>query len=438
MRKGFSVSGLQSPVSSLMSILAAHLLLPMTSPPIEDGALSVEDGIILEVGRREELLKRYPSLPVEDLGEAAILPGLVNVHTHLELTALHSLPKGPFLDWLLSLIEAKQGLDEGFFKRSASQGIDMLLRTGTTSVGEVTSAGASFPALKASGLRGIVYYEVLGLDPERAEAIAEGAGEKVEAMRRAAGGLLKIGLSPHAPYSLSERLLDLLSQLAQRLQLPLAVHLAETAEEAAYIRHGAGPILERLLPAKAGREGPSHSSRGETPVQFLARHGLLSPSTLAIHAVHIGEGDRDLLASHGVSIAHCPRSNHFLQVGVAPLPAYLTKGMRVGLGTDSLASNESLSLWDEMRFALELHGGRVPAEELLRMATLGGAEALGLLKEIGSLEPGKRADLIAVRLHSFGSTGLTTGGGDPYQFLITNIGPGDVLLTMVDGKVLFR
>lgn len=411
-------------------ILAAHLLLPMISPPIEDGAIGIEDGIILEVEKREELLKRYPSSPLKDLGEAAILPGLVNVHTHLELTALPPLPKGPFLDWLLSLIEAKRGLDEGFYERSAKEGIDMLLRTGTTCIGEITSTGSSFLALAQSGLRGVVYYEALGPDPEKADAIAEGVKEKVKAMRNEAGDLLKVGLSPHAPYSLSERLLDLLSELARSLQLPLAVHLAETVEEVAYIRDGAGPIIERLLQAKAGLKRPSHSSRGETPVGFLARHGLLSPSTLAIHAVHVEEGDLDLLAESSVSIAHCPRSNHCLQVGIAPLPAYLAKGMKVGLGTDSLASNDSLSLWDEMRFALELHKGRVSPEELLRMATLGGAEALGLTKEIGTLEPGKRADLVAVRLHGF--------CGDPYQFLVAKIGPEDVILTMVDGKVLYK
>lgn len=420
-----------------VKILAAHLLLTMISPPLEDGAISVEDGIILEVGKRKELLRRYPFSSLKDLGKAAILPGLVNAHTHLELTALHP-PKGPFLDWLLNLIEAKQGLDEAFYRRSAQQGIEELLRAGTTTVGEITSAGASFQALKARGLRGIVYYEALGPDPERAEVIAEGVEEKVKALRNEAGSLLKVGLSPHAPYSLSEKLLDLLSELAQRLQLPLAIHLAETMEEATYIRNGTGPILERLLQGKGGRGDSSHRSRGLTPVELLARHGLLTPSTLAVHAVHVGEGDRELLASHGVSIAHCPRSNYFLQVGTAPLLAYLAKGMRVGLGTDSLASNESLSLWDEMRFAFALHGGKVSAERLLRMATLGGAEALGLAKEIGSLEPGKRADLVAVRLHGFGLTGPAAGDRDPYRFLVFNIGSGDVILTMVDGKILYE
>lgn len=381
----------------MMRLLTARLLFPITSPPLFEGALLLQGETILEVGERGELERHHPSLLTEDLGEAALLPGLVNVHTHLELSALKGTLDGPFLDWLLQLIDLKKGLDGGFYLRSASQGVRDLIRGGTTTVGEITSVGASFEVLRRSGLRGVVYSEALGLDPFQAEGIVKQAEQEIERMRREAGHLLKVGLSPHAPYSLSEPLLATLGGLARRFRLPVAVHLAESLAEIRYVKEGTGPIRERLL-KKVGRDGPSHEIRGETPVVLFHRHGVLSPFTLVVHAVHLETEDVERLASSGTGVAHCPRSNHLLGNGIAPIPTYLERGIRVGLGTDSLASNESLSLWDEMRFALSLHKGRISPEGLLKMATLEGAEILGLSKEVGSLEPGKRADLIAVRL----------------------------------------
>ncbi len=413
-----------------MKLLAARLVFPITSPPLPEGALLIQEGIILEVGERREIERHHPAVPVEDLGDAALLPGLVNVHTHLELSALKGTLQGPFLDWLVQLIERKKSLDGQFYRRSATQGVQDLIRGGTTSVGEITSAGTSFEALRGSGLRGVVYYEALGLDPLQASGIAKRVEEEITRMRREAGGLLKIGLSPHAPYSLSEPLLTRLADLARRLRLPVAVHLAESEAEIRYIKEGTGPFRERLL-KKVGREQPSHEIRGETPVELLHRHGLLSPSTLAAHAVHVEKEDVERLASSGAGVAHCPRSNHLLGNGTAPVPEYLARGIPVGLGTDSLASNESLSLWDEMRFALTVHEGRLSPETVLKMATIEGAKVLGLSREVGSLEPGKRADLIAVRLRHLDEE-------DPEGSLVTSVHAGDLLLTMVDGKVLYR
>jgi len=413
-----------------MKLLAARLVFPIASPPLPEGALLIQDGIILEVGGRRDLEQHHPSVPVEDLGDAALLPGLVNVHTHLELSALKGTLQGPFLDWLIQLIERKKSLDGRFYLRSATQGVRDLIRGGTTSVGEITSTGTSFEVLRRSGLRGVVYYEALGLDPLQAGGIAKRVEEEIEGMRREAGGLLKVGLSPHAPYSLSEPLLARLADLARRLRLPVAVHLAESEAEIRYIKEGTGPFRERLL-KKVGREQPSHEIRGETPVGLLHRHGLLSPSTLAAHAVHVEKEDVERLASSGAGVAHCPRSNHLLGNGTAPVPEYLARGITVGLGTDSLASNESLSLWDEMRFALTLHGGRLSPETVLKMATIEGAKVLGLSREVGSLEPGKRADLIAVRLRHLDEE-------DPEGSLVTSVHDGDLLLTMVDGRVLYR
>ncbi|MGH7429273.1 MAG: amidohydrolase family protein, partial [Candidatus Methylomirabilaceae bacterium] len=170
---------------------------------------------------------------------------------------------------------------------------------------------------------------------------------------------------------------------------------------------------------------------GESPTALLARVGLLSEQMLAAHAVQVGSSDLELLKQHAVALALCPRSNHHLRVGSAPLARYLAARLRVGLGTDSLASNETLSLWDEMRFALTAYGETVTPRQLLTMATIGGAAALGMAAEIGSLEPGKRADLVAVAHDRLDDD-------DPYETLLRHASEKSIILTMVDGNIRYR
>ena len=414
-------------------ILTARLLLPISSPPLLDGGLFIHDGIIRAVGQASALLRDLPSEPREDLGRAIILPGLVNVHTHLELTGLHGrLPLGrSFTEWAAALLTLRSGLDGAFFATSAREGAATLLRSGVTCVADITASGASLGPLKALGLRGIVFQEVLGLDPEQAVERLNAAEEALSSLAvNADGSLLSVGLSPHAPYSLSEPLLERCADLVRRRNLRATIHLAESPEEVAYIGLGLGPIASDLLPL-VGRRSPSHRVCGESPVALLARCGLLSDRLLAAHMVHVGGSDLELLKHHDVALAICPRSNHHLKVGTAPLPRYLASRLRVGLGTDSLASNETLSLWDEMRFALTLYGGAITAQQLVTMATLGGAAALGMAQAIGSLTPGKRADLIAV-----GMDGLDAA--DPYGALVRQASDETVTFSMVEGDILYR
>lgn len=414
-------------------ILTARLLLPISGPPLLDGGLVIRDGVIRAVGPASALIRDFPSEPHEDLGSAILLPGLVNAHTHLELTGLHGrLPLGrSFTEWAVALLTLRPALDDAFFGASASEGVATLLRSGVTCVADITASGASLGPLKAAGLRGIVFQEVLGPDPERAMERLNAAQEALCTLAaEASGSLLSVGLSPHAPYSVSEPLLEQCADLLRRKNLPATIHLAESPEEVAYIGLGLGPIASDLLPA-VGRRSPSHRVRGESPIAFLARFGLLSERLLAVHAVHVGGSDLELLKQHGVALALCPRSNHHLGVGTAPLPRYLASRLRVGLGTDSLASNETLSLWDEMRFALALYGGAVTAQQLVTMATLGGAAALDMASMIGSLTPGKRADVIALAIDHLDEA-------DPYGSLIRQASEKSVILSMVDGKILYR
>ncbi|MBI2902647.1 MAG: amidohydrolase family protein [Candidatus Methylomirabilis oxyfera] len=414
-------------------ILTARLLFPISAPPIQDGSLLIRDGIIRAVGPISTLQRDFPGEPSTSLGDAILLPGLVNAHTHLELTGLHGrLPLGrSFTEWAGALLTLRPTLDGTFFASSSMEGAATLLRSGVTCVADITSSGASLHPLKTLGLRGIVFQEVLGLDPEQAADRLTAAEEALRSLAlEASGSLLSVGLSPHAPYSLSERLLDRCADLLRRSNIPATIHLAESPEEVAYIGLGLGPIASDLLPL-VGRGAPSHRVLGESPTAFLARLGLLSKRLTAVHAVHLGGSDLELLRQHGVALALCPRSNSHLRVGTAPLPRYLAYRLRVGLGTDSLASNETLSLWDEMRFALTLYDGAVTPQQLVTMGTLGGASALGMATEIGSLDPGKRADVIALAIDHLDDT-------DPYGSLVRQASEKSVVLSMVDGKVLYR
>jgi 5-methylthioadenosine/S-adenosylhomocysteine deaminase len=414
-------------------ILTARLVLPISGPPLQNGGVAIQDGVIRSTGQMPDLRREFPGEPCETLGDAVLLPGLVNAHTHLELTGLRDrLPLGrSFSEWLLALLDLRRELDRDFYDASSREGAAASLRSGVTCVADITASGASLASLKACGLRGVVYQEVLGPDPSEAEDRLSRAEASLRALQaEAAGSLVSIGLSPHAPYSLSEALLERCADLLRRRQLRATMHLAESPDEATYIGLGLGPLATDLLPA-VGRQAPSHRVCGESPTSLLARVGLLSDRMLAVHAVQVGSSDLALLKQHAVALALCPRSNHHLRVGLPPLPRYLGMRLRAGLGTDSLASNETLSLWDEMRFALTAYGGTVTPRQLLTMATLGGAAAIGLDDEIGSLERGKRADLIGVGLDRFDDE-------DPYGSMLRQASEKSVILTMVDGKILHR
>ncbi|MFQ5881084.1 MAG: amidohydrolase family protein [Candidatus Methylomirabilales bacterium] len=415
-----------------MLILTARYLVPVSQPPIRDGALLIEGTCIRAVGPLAALRKGHPGAEVKGLGEAILLPGLVNVHTHLELTAFRGQvpPGNSFVDWVLNLLERKRALSWEDYAGAVEEGIAELIRSGTTCVGEVTSIGVSFTGLKRSGLRAVVYREVIGVDDARADEIAEMPFAHLEAMReQARGSCLEVGVAPHAAYSVSPRLFRLCRQFQQRCDLKAAIHVAESQPEMEYLQSAMGEIRTRLLPATGWGDVPPPIP-GTTPVAYLYGLGFLNPKCVLIHAVHITDEDLEILARSGVNVVHCPRSNAYLGVGRTPLKAIRDRRIPVSLGTDSLASNENLSLWDEMRFAHQDHGGLLSPETWISMATLGGAKALGLDQEIGTLEPGKRADLTVIALDG--------AGDDPYEYLLHEAGPEKVLLTMVDGIFLYE
>jgi len=382
----------------------ARWVVPIATPPLEGGTVITEKDRIVWVGPRDHA---PPGGRDEELGESIITPGLVNAHTHLELTMMRGfLEELPFVQWVRTLTRARaEVLAVADLRDAALLGVAEGLQSGITTFGDTGDSTGPFDALRALGARGIAYREVFGPDPAEATAALSRLQASVAEMRRDATPLVRVGVSPHAPYSVSNALFAAVGAWAAKEALPVAIHLAESEAEVALVARGEGPFADFLR----GR-GIAVARRAPGPVPLVRVAGLARPDTLLIHCVQVSEEDVRALASAGCGIAHCPISNAKLGHGMAPLPTFLAAGARVGLGTDSMASNNQMDILGEARFALLQQRGASPANaaaltarSALRLATLGGAEALRLDAEVGSLEVGKQADLAVFAVDPVGA-----------------------------------
>jgi cytosine/adenosine deaminase-related metal-dependent hydrolase len=359
------------------------LVHPVTAPPIEDGAVLVDGtGRIAAVGPHAHV-PTPAGTEVREFRDAVLVPGLVNCHTHLELTHLVGQNSEPnFAAWIRRIRELKDATPVEAFYEAAVAGVKGSWARGVTCVAETGSTGAVMRALHELGGRGIVYQEVFGPDPAKLAASMAELETAVLQLRRLATSQLWLGVSPHAPYTVSAPLYDAVAAFARRERLPTAVHLAESREETQLVRDGAGSFADALR-----ARGIAVEPRNCSPVAYLVQRSVVQRGTLCIHCVQVDHADITLLAQAGATIAHCPRSNRAHRHGSAPLGAFRGAGLRVGLGTDSVVSVGELDLWAEARAA------GLDGEEALRALTLDGARALSCDAEIGSIEVGKAADL---------------------------------------------
>lgn len=418
------------------TVYRAAWVLPVTTSPLPTGAVRVDTrGLIEAVGPTDQV--PVDGARVVEMEDAVILPGLVNVHAHPELTVLRGLiEEGEFTDWIERLVEFKyESLTPEALRVSTWLGVAEAIAAGITCLAAPDDAGFLLEALRESGLRGRVYREVFGPSPDQArEALAE-LRVRTEQALPLAGERLDVGVSPHAPFSVSQRLFGLVAEYALAEGLPVCIHAAESEAEEAYTRQGRGSFADRLR-----ARGIDVHAVGKSPIGWLAETGILGTHPLLVHCVRVEAEDIARVADSGASVAHCPISNAKFGHGVAPLPDFISASISVGLGSDSVASNNRVDIFAEARFAalvqrsVRRDPGLLGPEELLRLATLDGAGALGLAHRIGSLEPGKQADLIAVRLRRAHSM----PPGDPVAALFHSAYASDVVLTMVGGHVLYR
>lgn len=372
-------------------IVTADWVLPVSRPPIRNGAVAVRGRTILEVGTLAKVSSRYPEAVVCDHQGCVITPGLVNAHTHLSLNALAGLvPSMPFPAWLARIAEVSRALDEEDHIASATLGALQCLQSGATVVGDVCYGPEALSAAGDMGLGGTFFWEILGVDGDDLASALEHR-EFPDDPAACAGGRLRCGISPHTPYTSGPDLLHATYQLARKRNAGYMLHLAESAEESRLFARGDGPLA-----ALAERLAHGFTTPRSGAVEYAHRLGVLN-GAVAVHCVHLGTGEAQLLAEHARGVVLCPRSNRYLHNGTAPVADLHALGADMAIGTDSAASNEGVDLFAEARAVNALDHG-LSASRLLRMLTLEGARVLGLDDLFGSLEPGKQADLAIVRI----------------------------------------
>lgn len=409
--------------------VSARWVLPVSGAPIADGAVLVGAGGRIEAVGPDASVPRPPDARVVALGDAALLPGLVNAHCHLELTALRGQVRGfSFPDWLQAIRTIKHGLDAEAFRASARWGILEGFAAGITTYGDAGSSLQPAAALAELGGRGVAYHEVFGPDPAACPEVLAALESALAELEPCRSDRVTVGISPHAPYSVSDPLVRAMAALASERGLKTAMHVAESREERALVEEGRGPFAEQLR-----SRGIAVAPRGRSTMDWLEGAGLLACRPLLIHCVTAGLRDFESAHRYGATVAHCPWSNAVLGHGRADLPAMRRAGVVVGLGTDSVVAGGRLDLFAEARLAaLGLEGG-LPPRELLRLVTADGAAALGL-PGLGSLEPGAWGDLAAVGL----AAPAFAAAADPEAAVAWGATAADVVFAAVAGRVVFH
>ena len=407
-------------------ILRSRIVLPVSQPPIEDGAVLIKGNRIASIGSWKHLRASKQGEAI-DLGNSILLPGLVNAHCHLDYTDMAGKvpPQKSFTDWIKLITSAKSEWNYSEFAESWLRGAQMLLRTGTTTVADFEAVPELLPEVwTATPLRVISFLELTGVRSRRKpRSILQEALERIESLSR---GRCRAAVAPHAPYSTVPELLRRTAAAARRRRWPLSIHVAESTQEFEMFMNGSGEMFEWL---RRNERDMSDCGVG-SPVQHLERCRALSKNLLAVHVNFLAARDASLLARKKASVVHCPRSHFYFRHQKFPLRELTRARVNVCLGTDSLATvykkpkePVELNMFDEMRSFARAHS-RLPPEKILRLATLNGALALGLDRKIGRLSKGAFADLITIP--------FAGNAADAYEAVLDH--RRDVSASMIDGN----
>lgn len=424
-----------------VKILTADWVLPITKEPLKNGAVAVSGSQIKAVDSFAALKQIYPQAEVTSFPKAIIMPGFVDAHTHVEYAGFRGLGDDlSYVDWRIRLSKKEAKFNKSDWFVSAKLGVAEAVQSGITFFANLSATDAGLEALKEAGVRGRVYYEVVGVDHK---AVPETVSQTVATINRwqekTADSYISIGVAPHSVYTVCPPLIKAVGEQARKNNWPVSIHLAGSQDEVDFIKYGSSKLATEFRETN-NWSGILWQPTGVTPVKYVLQWGLFANQVLAAHCLHVTDADLTTLKKYNVAIAHCPKCSAKLGMGIAPLRDFLQHGLKVGLGTDSPASNNTMDMFDEMRVGLLLQRGltqttqNAEAKQFVRLATYGGAQALGLEKEIGSLEPGKAADLIVVDVSQGHQQPLT----DPYSALVFSANQENVRLTMVGGRILYQ
>lgn len=416
-----------------MMVLGAAWVCPISRAPIRDGWVAIEGGRIVGVGARGA---DTPAI-TRDLGNVAVMPALVNAHTHLELSWLRGRvpPANSFVDWIKQLFVTRGGRserpDDSKVTDAARQAAGEMREFGTGAVGDISNSLATVEAIRASGLRGIVFHELLGFNLPHGQSIID-----TRPLRRTAAAFgadaVRVSVAPHAPYSVSPEMFRAIRDEVNGSEVRItSVHVGESESEVEFLRDGSGPWPGILKWVGSTRD--DWSPPGVGPVEYLDALGMLDARTLVVHGVQLDDRALTRLATIGCTLVTCPRSNQWVGVGVPPIERFYSSGVKVAIGTDSLASVADLNIFAELK-TMRWLAPDVPARELLDSATRTGAEALGLGEELGTIDVAKRAALIAIELppspERTGSSAAPQRGlaraSDIEEYLVSGIEPGHI------------
>ncbi|MDI6852768.1 MAG: amidohydrolase family protein [Deltaproteobacteria bacterium] len=393
----------------------------MAGPVLKDGAVAVAAGRILAVGPAAEVGQRFPQAAMVEHGDGVLFPALVNAHCHLEFSALRGRipPQNELGLWLEGVMAAMAGLSQDEIVQGIEQGLTELWQNGVCLVAETSNTGLSLPFLARSPLEFHYFHECLGFHLRQPGPLEIDFDVFRGGLARS---LANFSAAAHAPYSVSEALFGRVAEWNRRYGRPSAVHLAESLEEVRFLRDGDG--FFRLLLQKLGRWRTDYRAPGLTPAAYLDQLGFLRPDTLAAHGIWLNGEDLEILARRRTWVVLCPRSNLYTGAGFPNLPELRRAGVRLALGTDSLAGNRDFSLFQEMLLLHERFPD-VPVAELLAMGTINGATALGRDKDFGSLTPGKKAAMLFIPFEA---------GGDFWEDLVRAGAAGNITWAAAPAK----
>ncbi len=407
-----------------MYILKSKYLLKDPNNVIENGTVVIDDDGMIKFAGQSKDIGGFESYRTIDLDNSAIVPGFVNTHTHLELTHLHKYIKsnGNFTDWIRQLVDKRKGWSECEYVHSVRDGIMSSLKSGTTTVADITRNGIALHELLTSKIRKLLFFEIINFNPDTAEDTINDFKSLIAGINT--NDLLTIGIFPHAPYTVSDRLYRNCKNVSNELDMVIATHIAETKDEVEFLTTGTGQFVSLLNDFNMLN---NWKHPGQYPINYLNNVGFLNKGCILIHCNYLSDDEIDLIEKTKSNVVFCPRSHEYFSHKDHPFSILMDRNINISLGTDSLASNDTLSILDEMKF-IRKHYSELKPQSIFYMGTVAGAVALKMDDKIGKLNPGYYADISVI---NFDDTDIK----NIYDGIFSQ--NSECILTIVSGEICY-